>query len=74
MRFAPTSGISIMTQGKDSYNSTPNKVPHGIYSILASRGCHVCLMKVGLHGIVVGELLLQGFQFDYKVFPILVGS
>ena len=30
-------------------------------------------MEVGLHGIVVGELLLQVFQFGDKVFPVLVG-
>ena len=56
-----------------SYDSTPDKIPHEVYSVLASRGCHVCLVEVGLHGIVVGELLLQGFQLGYEVFPVLMG-
>ena len=30
-------------------------------------------MEVRLHCVVVGELILQGFQFDYEVFPVLVG-
>lgn len=57
-----------------TYERASHKVPHEIDPVLTRGRGHICLLEVGLHGLVEGEFFEERLDLGDLVGPFLVGK